>query len=66
MEKSSIHFAKGCSQSLRGEIKNILAMHTEALMEKYLGMSSDVGSDINGAFKFLKDQVWSRVQGWME
>ena len=66
MEKLSIHFAKGCSQSLKGEIKNILEVHTEALKEKYLGMPSDVGSAINGAFKFLKDRVWSRVQGWME
>ena len=29
-------------------------------------MPSDVGSAINGAFKYLKDQVWNRVQGWME
>ena len=62
MKKSSIHFAKGCSQSLKGEIKNILKVHTKALKEKYLGMPSDVGSAINDAFKFLKD----RVQGWME
>jgi len=66
MDKSSIHFAKGCGQSLREEIKNILDVHNEALKEKYLGMPSDVGSSINGAFKFLKDRVWSRVQGWME
>jgi hypothetical protein len=66
MDKSLIHFAKGCVQSLREEIKNILDVHNEALKEKYLGMPSDVGSSINGAFKFLKDRVWSRVQGWME
>ena len=63
MDKSSIHFAKGCGQSLREEIKNILDVHNEALKEKYLGMLSDVGSAIGGAFKFLKDRVWSRVQG---
>ena len=57
MKKSSIHFAKGCSQSLKGEIKNILEVHTEALKEKYLGMPSDVALAISGAFKFLKDRV---------
>ena len=62
MDKSSIHFAKGCGR-LREEIKNILDVHNEALKEKYLGMLSDVGSAIGGAFKFLKDRVWSRVQG---
>ena len=29
-------------------------------------MPSDVGSSKNGAFKFLKDRVWSKVKGWME
>jgi hypothetical protein len=66
MDKSSIHFPKGCSQSLRDKIKNTLEVHNEAPKEKYLGMPSDVGSVINGAFKFLKDRVWNRVQRWME
>jgi hypothetical protein len=29
-------------------------------------MPSDVGTFVNGAFKYLKDQVWKRVQGWLE
>ena len=66
MNKSSIHFAKGCSGSLRAEIKNILEVNNEALSDKYLGMPTDVGSSRNGAFKYLKDRVWKRVQGWME
>jgi len=37
-----------------------------ALSEKYLGMSTDVGLSTNGAFKYLKDRVWKKVQGWME
>ena len=36
------------------------------MSEKYLGMPSDVGTVTNGAFKYLKDRVWSRVEGWME
>ena len=38
MDKSSIHFAKGCPGSLREEIKGILGVDNEALTEKYLGM----------------------------
>ena len=64
--KSSIHFAKGCSQALRGETKDILDVQNEALSEKYLGMPSDVGNCTNGAFKYLRDRVWKRVQGWLE
>jgi hypothetical protein len=66
MDKSSIHFGKGCSNQIREEIKNILNVHQEALSEKYLGMPTDVGNSSNGAFKYLKDRVWKRVQGWME
>ena len=66
MEKSSIHFAKGCNQAIREEVMNIMDVHSEALSEKYLGMPSDVGTASMGAFKYLKDRVWKRVQGWME
>jgi hypothetical protein len=29
-------------------------------------MPSDVGSAANGAFKYMKDRIWNKVQGWME
>jgi hypothetical protein len=66
MEKSSIHFAKGCCQSLREVIKEELDVHNEALSQKYLGLPSDVGVSTYGAFKYLKDRIWEKVQGWME
>ena len=31
-----------------------------------MGMPFDVGSSKNGAFKYLKDYLWSKVQGWIE
>jgi hypothetical protein len=34
MNKSSIHFAKGCSQATREEIMNMLQVHNESLSEK--------------------------------
>ena len=45
---------------------DLLDVHNMSLSEKYLGMPSDVGASVNGAFKYLKDRVWKRVQGWME
>ena len=44
----------------------MLEVPNETLSEKYLGMPSDVGSSKNGAFKYLRDRVWSKVKGWME
>ena len=57
MDKSSIHFAKGVSESTREVVMNALQVHNVALSEKYLGMPSDVGVLTNGAFKYLKDGV---------
>ena len=44
----------------------IVNVHNVSLSEKYIGMPSDVGTSVSGAFKHLKDRVWKRVQGWME
>lgn len=64
--KSSIFFSKGVPDSVREEIKEILNVPNKILNEKYLGMPSDVGSSKNSAFKYLKDRLWSKVQGWIE
>jgi hypothetical protein len=66
LEKSSIHFAKGCSNATRNEIKGVLQVFNEALSARYLGMPTDVGSSVTSAFSYLKDRVWKKVQGWME
>jgi hypothetical protein len=66
MDKSSVHFAKGVPQSTRGEIMNLLEIHIMSVSDKYLGMPSDVGVSVSGAFRYLKDRVWKWVQGWME
>ena len=47
LDKSSIHFAKGCSAGVHNEIKEILDVYNEALSEKYLGMPTDVGNSVN-------------------
>jgi len=65
-DKSSIYFSKGVPDSLRGEIKETLAVHTESLLEKYLGLPTDVGKSKEGCFRYLKDRIWKHVQGWME
>ena len=64
--KSSIYFSKGVPKNVKMEIKNILNVPNETLNVKYLGMPSDVGNSKNGSFKYLKDRLWSRVQGWIE
>ncbi|XP_071683256.1 uncharacterized protein [Lolium perenne] len=66
LDKSSIFSSKGCTEARRQSVKNILNVPNETLNEKYLGMPSDVGKSKNGAFKYLKDRMWKKVQGWLE
>jgi hypothetical protein len=65
-DKSSVFFSKRCPEIVREEMKGILNVPNETLSEKYLGMPSDVGRSVNGAFKFLRDRLWKRIQGWIE
>ena len=66
LSKSSVYFSKGCPTSLKTEVKQALNIPTKSLSDRYLCMPTDVDSSKNGAFKFLKDQVWNKVKGWME
>lgn len=65
-DKSSILFTKKCSDNLKEVVKRKVHVFNEALTERYMGLPTDVGRSKGGAFKYLKDQVWKRVQGWME
>nr|XP_051229849.1 uncharacterized protein LOC127347725 [Lolium perenne] len=56
----------GCLGSVKESVKTVLDVHCETLNEKYLGMPSDVGRSKMGAFKYIKDRIWSRIQGWLE
>lgn len=56
-----IHFAKGCSACVRGEIKEILEVHNETLSEKYLGMRTTHWLMVPSAISRMK-----KVQGWMQ
>lgn len=66
LDKYSVCFGRRCSGETRASIKGILHIPNETLAERYLGLPSDVGRSINGAFSYLKDRVWKNVQGWME
>lgn len=51
---------------MRTLIKEVLEVPNESLAERYLGLPSDVGKSKNGAFKYIKDRIWAKVQGWVE
>ena len=41
-------------------------MFPTRLCLRNLGLPTDVGKAKEGCFKYLKDRIWKRVQGWME
>lgn len=50
----------------KGGDQNYLNVPNESLNDKYLGMPSYIGTSKFGAFKYLKDSLWSKVKGWIE
>ena len=63
--KSTIFFSKGCVQSAKDQVMNMLNVTNESLNAKYLGLPTDVGQSKNGTFKYLPDRVWEKIKGWM-
>jgi hypothetical protein len=47
-------------------VKEKVRVFNETLIERYLGLPTAVGRSKGGVFKYLKDRVWNKVQGWME
>lgn len=47
-------------------MKNVLEVPSESLNDRYLGLPTNVGRNKNGMFKYLKDMVWNKIQGWVE
>jgi hypothetical protein len=41
-------------------------VENESLSAKYLGLPTEVERTTNGAFKYLKDKVWNKIQGCIE
>ena len=39
-------------------------MHVKTLLDRYLGMITEVGKLKNRVFKYFKDRVWKFIQGW--
>jgi hypothetical protein len=54
------------SRDKKTVIKTTLNVPNETLNEKYLGMPSDVGNSKNGSFKYLKDRICKKIQGWLD
>jgi hypothetical protein len=62
--KSSIFFSPNTNVLVRADICEVLHIDTEALSDKYLGLSALVGADRSDCFMHFFDRIIQRIMGW--
>ena len=66
IDKSSIVFTKNTKASDNKKMMQTLKITCEDRNSKYLGMPAFIGKSKKRAFSFIKDRIWSKLQGWKE
>jgi hypothetical protein len=66
LAKCSILFSPNTTALMRAEICEALHIDTEALSDKYLGLSAFVGIDRSDSFKSLIERIKQMINGWKE
>jgi hypothetical protein len=65
-EKSAVLFSPNTTAVKRGEVMQALDIQRETRSERYLGLPVYVGRSRTRVFGYLKERIWSRIQGWKE
>jgi hypothetical protein len=64
--KLSIFFSPNTNVLARAEICEALHITTEAISDKYLGLSALVGADRSDCFEHFIERIIQRINGWKE
>ena len=65
-EKTTLFFSKNVSNCSKLFIKNLLGVPEIREFESYLGLPAMVGKNKRASLNYIKDRVWSKLQGWKE
>ena len=65
-EKSAILFSKNTKLEDKSEVMNKMCITKEGFSGKYLGLPVYIGKSKTKAFHYLKEKIWSKLQGWKE
>ena len=65
-EKTNIFFSKAMKEETKAKISNFLQVSKVREYEKYLGLPTVVGRNRKACLNFIKERVWSKLQGWKE
>lgn len=66
MEKSTMVFSPNITPGEAQAIFHILPFQVVPRFDSYLGLPAQIGRSKVEVFNYLKDRLWSRVQGWNE
>lgn len=63
-QKSAIFFSSNVRRDKQAEIRNLLGVFNSIENSKYLGLPSLIGRSKKLVFRYLKDKIWQKIQGW--
>ena len=65
-EKTTIYFSKAVKEDTKALISNFLQVPEVKEYENYLGLPTVVGRKWKASLNYIKERVWSKLQGWKE
>ena len=65
-EKTTIFFSKAVNEDTKALISDFLQVPEVKEYENYLGLPAVVGRKRKASLNYIKERVWSKLEGWKE
>nr|XP_023927486.1 uncharacterized protein LOC112038880 [Quercus suber] len=65
-EKTTLFFSKNTDSEIQDSIKDLLGVPEIKQYDKYFGLPSFVGRRKKASLAYIKDRIWTKLQGWKQ